>query len=165
EFGVVFLLFTIGLDYSLPQIHALRGQVLGLGTAQVALCTAVVALLLWAFGMNGPAAFAIGAIFAQSSSTVIGSLLAEQGEDATPHGRLGLAMSGFQDVTAVPFIVIIPALRVAASFDVIAMELALAIGKAAVAFALVFLVGRKLLNPLFRTVSRYRSPELFTLTV
>lgn len=165
EFGVVFLLFTIGLDYSLPQIHALRGQVLGLGTAQVALCTAVVALLLWAFGMNGPAAFAIGAIFAQSSSTVIGSLLAEQGEDATPHGRLGLAMSVFQDVTAVPFIVIIPALGVAASFDVIAMELALAIGKAAVAFALVFLVGRKLLNPLFRTVSRYRSPELFTLTV
>lgn len=165
EFGVVFLLFTIGLDYSLPQIHALRGQVLGLGTAQVALCTAVVALLLWAFGMSGPAAFAIGAIFAQSSSTVIGSLLAEQSEDATPHGRLGLAMSVFQDVTAVPFIVIIPALGVAATFDVIAMELVLAMGKAAVAFALVYLVGRKLLNPLFRTVSRYRSPELFTLTV
>ena len=165
EFGVVFLLFTIGLDYSLPQIHALRGQVLILGTAQVALCTAVVALTLWSFGMSGPAAFAIGAIFAQSSSTVIGSLLGEQGEDATPHGRLGLAMSVFQDVTAVPFIVIIPALGVAASANVIAMELVLAIGKAAAAFALVYLVGKRLLNPLFGTVSRFRSSELFTLTV
>src|SRR5690606_34886602 len=110
-------------------------------------------------------AFATGAIFAQSSSTVIGSLLGEQGEDATPHGRLGLAMSVFQDVTAVPFIVIIPALGVAASANVIAMELVLAIGKAAAAFALVYLVGKRLLNPLFGTVSRFRSSELFTLTV
>src|SRR5690606_18817892 len=136
-----------------------------LGTAQVALCTAVVALTLWSFGMSGPAAFAIGAIFAQSSSTVIGSLLGEQGEDATPHGRLGLAMSVFQDVTAVPFIVIIPALGVAATLDVIAIELVLAIAKAAVAFALVYLAGKRLLNPLFGTVSRFRSSELFTLTV
>ena len=60
EFGVVFLLFTIGLNYSLPQLHALRHQVLGLGTAQVLLSTALVALLLWLAGLPAAAAFVIG---------------------------------------------------------------------------------------------------------
>jgi len=108
EFGVVFLLFTIGLNYSLPQLHALRHQVLGLGTAQVVFTTAIVGVLVWLAGVPAAAAFVIGAVFAQSSSTIIGSQLSEQGEENSPHGRLGLAMSVFQDVTAVPFLVVIP---------------------------------------------------------
>lgn len=165
EFGVVFLLFTIGLNYSLPQLNALRHQVLGLGTAQVALCTLVVSVLVWMMGVPGPAAFVIGAVFAQSSSTIIASLLTEQGEDNSPHGRLGLAMSVFQDVTAVPFLVIIPVLGVAANVGVIASNLGVALAKAALAFALVFFVGRWVLRPLFRQVARRRSAEVFTLAV
>ncbi len=138
EFGVVFLLFTIGLNYSLPQLHALRHQVLGLGTAQVVLTAAIVALLLWALGMSPAAAFVIGAVFAQSSSTLIGSQLAEQGELNAPHGRLGLAMSVFQDVTAVPFLVVIPVLGMATGAEVLASALGWAMAKAALAFALVF---------------------------
>ena len=165
EFGVVFLLFTIGLNYSLPQLHALRHQVLGLGTAQIMFTTAVVAVVLWLAGLSIPAAFVIGAVFAQSSSTIIGSQLAEQGEEGTPHGRLGLAMSVFQDVTAVPFLVVIPVLGMSAGSDVLSSALGWAIGKAVLAFALVFFVGRWLLRPLFKLVTRRRSAEAFTLAV
>lgn len=165
EFGVVFLLFSIGLNYSLPQLHAMRHQVLGLGTAQVALTTAAVAALLWLGGMGLAAAFVVGAVFAQSSSTIIGRQLAEQGEDGTPHGRLGLAISVFQDVTAVPFLVVIPVLGAASGADMLAGELGWALAKAVAAFALVFYAGRWALRPLFHLVAQRRSAELFTLTV
>ena len=165
EFGVVFLLFTIGLNFSLPQLNALRHQVLGLGTGQVALTTAAVGIAAWLAGVPGAAAFVIGAAFAQSSTTIIASLLKERGEDNAPHGRLGLAMSVFQDVTAVPFLVIIPALGVAAAADVLALELVWALAKGALAFALVFLAGRWLLRPLMHQVAERRSAEMFTLTV
>lgn len=165
EFGVVFLLFTIGLNFSLPQLNALRHQVLGLGTGQVALTTAAVGIAAWLAGVPGAAAFVIGAAFAQSSTTIIASLLKERGEDNAPHGRLGLAMSVFQDVTAVPFLVIIPALGVAVAADVLALELAWALAKGALAFALVFLAGRWLLRPLMHQVAERRSAEMFTLTV
>ena len=138
EFGVVFLLFSIGLNYSLPQLHAMRHQILGLGTAQVALTTAAVATLLWMTGLSPVVAFVIGAVFAQSSSTIIGRQLAEQGEDATPHGRLGLAISVFQDVTAVPFLILIPVLGAATGMNAIAAELGWAMAKAVLAFTLVF---------------------------
>lgn len=165
EFGVVFLLFTIGLNYSLPQLHALRHQVLGIGTAQVILTTAVVAVVLWLVGVPAAVAFVIGAVFAQSSSTIIGSQLTEQGEEGSPHGRLGLAMSVFQDVTAVPFLVIIPVLGMAAGSDVLSAALGWAIGKALLAFALVFFAGRWLLRPLFQFVTKRRSAETLTLAV
>lgn len=165
EFGVVFLLFAIGLNYSLPQLHALRHQVLGLGTAQVILTTIVVAILLWLAGWSPVMAFVIGAVFAQSSSTIIASLLTEQGEENSQHGRLGLAMSIFQDVTAVPFLVIIPVLGAGIAANQLAGELAMVLAKAVLAFALVFFAGRWLLRPLFHLVTQRRSPELFTLTV
>jgi monovalent cation:H+ antiporter-2, CPA2 family len=165
EFGVVFLLFTIGLNYSLPQLRTLRGQVLGLGTAQVALTTAVVALLLWLTGLPAEVAFVIGAVFAQSSSTIIASKLQEQGEENSPHGRLGLAMSVFQDVTAVPFLVVIPVLGAPGGGHRLAGALAWAMVKAVLAFVAVFVVGRWALRPLFTQVAHRRSPELFTLAV
>lgn len=165
EFGVVFLLFTIGLSYSLPQLHALRHQVLGLGTAQVILSTFIVWLLLWLAGIPGAVAFVIGAVFAQSSSTIIATQLTEQGEINTSHGRLGLAMSVFQDVTAVPFLVIIPVLGMAVGIDVLTGALGEAFIKAIIAFFLVFFLGRWLLRPLFRLVATNKSAEIFTLTV
>lgn len=165
EFGIVFLLFTIGLNFSLPQLHALRHQVLGLGTGQVVLTTLVVGLAAWLCGFEPAAAFVIGAVFAQSSTTIIGKQLAEQGEENTRHGRLGLAMSVFQDVTAVPFVVVIPVLGMAAGADVLAGTLGWAMVKAVLAFALVFVAGRWLLRPLFHVVAQQRSAEVFTLTV
>lgn len=165
EFGIVFLLFTIGLNFSLPQIHALRHQVLGLGTGQVFMTTAAVGLLAWAAGIAPAAAFVIGAVFAQSSTTIISKQLSEQGEEHSRHGKLGLAMSVFQDVTAVPFVVVIPVLGVAASADLIAGALGMALAKAAVALVVVVIAGRLLLRPAFHFVAQRQSAELFTLTV
>ena len=165
EFGVVFLLFTIGLNFSLPQLNAMRHQVLGLGTGQVALTTLAVGVVMWLAGLPMAAAFVFGAAFAQSSTTIISSLLNEQGEENTQHGRLGLAMSVFQDVTAVPFLVVIPVLGLSVSADVLAGTLGLALGKAMLAFALVFFAGRWLLRPLFHLVTKRRSLEMFTLAV
>ncbi|MBN1928998.1 MAG: cation:proton antiporter [Chlorobiaceae bacterium] len=165
EFGVVFLMFTIGLNFSLPQLQALRHQVLGLGTGQVVFTTLLVGLIVWLSGVPVAAAFVFGAVFAQSSTSIIASLLAEQGEDNARHGRLGLAMSVFQDVTAVPFLVIIPVLGTSVAADVLAGALGWALAKAVLAFALVFITGRWMLHPLFHFISRRRSLEMFTLAV
>ena len=165
QFGVVFLLFTIGLNFSLPQLQVMRHQVLGLGTAQVAFTTLLVGFIVWLAGLPAAAAFVFGAVFAQSSTTIISSLLTEQGEENTQHGRLGLAMSVFQDVTAVPFLVIIPVLGAGVAAGVLAGTLGWALAKAILAFALVFFAGRWLLRPLFHFISERRSLEVFTLTV
>ncbi|MCU0897406.1 MAG: cation:proton antiporter [Burkholderiales bacterium] len=165
EFGVVFLLFTIGLAFSLPQLHAMRHAVLGLGTAQVALTTAAVGAGAWLAGLPPAAAFVVGAVFAQSSTTIIGKQLVEQGSDGSRHGRLAMAMSVFQDVTAAPFVVIIPALAAAGTTSTAAASLAWVLAKAVLAFVLVLGAGHWLLRPLFRVVAARRSAELFTLTV
>ncbi|HNP34301.1 MAG TPA: cation:proton antiporter [Woeseiaceae bacterium] len=165
EFGIVFLLFTIGLNFSLPQMQALRHRVLGLGTGQVAFTTLLVGFVMWLAGLPLTVAFVFGAVYAQSSTTIISSLLSEQGEENTQHGRLGLAMSVFQDVTAVPFLVVIPVLGMSVSMDALAVTLGLALAKAVLAFALVFFVGRWLLRPLFHLISERRSVEVFSLAV
>jgi len=165
EFGVVFLLFTIGLSFSLPQLRALRHQVFGLGTGQVVLTTLVIGGALWLAGMPPAPAFVFGAVFAQSSTTIIASLLAEQREDGTRHGRMGVALSVFQDVTAVPFIVVIPVLGGAAGAGVLAAALGGAMLKALLAIALVFVAGRWLFRPFVHQVAVSRSSELFTLAV
>lgn len=165
EYGIVFLLFTIGLSFSLPQLQALRRTVLWLGTAQVVLTTALVGVLAWLSGLSPVAAFVVGAVFAQSSTTILSKLLEEQREEQSRHGRLGLAMSVFQDVTAVPFVVIIPVLGLAVGAEAIALSLGWAMVKAALALVLVYAAGRWLLRPLFHLIVARRSTELFTLTV
>lgn len=165
EFGIVFLMFTIGLNYSLPQLQALRHQVLALGTGQVAFTTLLVGIIVWFSGLSAASAFVFGAVFAQSSTSIIASLLAEQGEEHSRHGRLGLAISVFQDVTAVPILVIIPVLGTSVAADVLAIALGLALAKAALAFVLVFIAGRWLLHPLFHFITGRSSLEMFTLAV
>lgn len=162
EFGVVFLLFTIGLEFSLPKVLAMRHMLLGMGSAQVLLTTAVVAAIAWLAGMPGAAAFAVGAVLAQSSTSIISKQLTEQNEINSRHGRLSLGISVFQDVTAVPFIIVIPALAAGAA-DTISGPLALALIKGAAAFAIMFALGRWLLRPLFHEIASARSAELFTL--
>jgi len=165
EFGVVFLLFTIGLNFSLPEIHALRHQVLGLGTGQVVFTTILVGLVAWSAGLPPVAAFVVGAVFAQSSTTIISKQLAEQHEDNSRHGKLAVAMSVFQDVTAVPFVVVIPVLGMAAGADALTGALGWALLKAVLALAVVILAGRWLLPPTIHFIAKRRSAEIFTLTV
>lgn len=164
EFGIVFLLFTIGLSFTPAQVYALRHTMLMLGLGQVALTTLLVMALLMLLGLPAATAFVMGAIAAQSSTTVISKQLSEQAEDQSPPGRLAVSISVFQDVTAVPFIVVIPVLGSALATD-IAADLGIAMLKAVLAMALVILLGRTLLRPLFHQVASKKSTELFTLTV
>lgn len=165
EFGVVFLMFTIGLNFSLPQLKALRHQVLGLGTGQVVFTTLLVGGIVWLAGLPVASAFLFGAVYAQSSTSIIASFLSEQGEENSKHGRLGIALSVFQDVTAVPFLVIIPVLGASVDAEVLAWSLGWALAKAVLAFLLVFITGRWLLHPLFQLIAGRRSLEMFTLAV
>lgn len=164
EFGIVFLLFTIGLSFPVAHIYALRHVILGAGTAQVVLTTLVVTILLWSLGVTVGGAFVIGAVFAQSSTTIITRQLLEQGEDQTRHGRLATTLSVFQDVTAVPFVVLIPVLGRVAPQEA-AQALGLSSVKAALAFGVLFLAGRYVFRSLFHLVAVWRSTELFTITV
>jgi len=164
EFGIVFLLFTIGLNFTMPQIYAMRHTILGLGVGQVGLTTLIVTILLIMCGFDPAISFVLGAIAAQSSTTVISKQLVEQGEANSHHGRLALSLSVFQDITAVPFIVIIPVLGTAVA-AAIAGSLGLAVAKAALAMLLVIGIGRLLFRPIFHMVASKQSAELFTLTV
>jgi CPA2 family monovalent cation:H+ antiporter-2 len=125
----------------------------------------LVVVTVFAVAGHTAAAFVVGAVFAQSSTTVISRQLAEQGEEHSRHGRLGTAMSVFQDVTAVPFVIVIPALGIAAATGSIGSTMMWAVVKALLAFGIVFVVGRWVLRPLFHAVAGSRSAELFTLTV
>jgi CPA2 family monovalent cation:H+ antiporter-2 len=166
EFGVVFLLFTVGLNFSLPQLQAMRNTVLGLGVAQVALTTTLVGLGAWLFaGLPAAAAFVVGAVFAQSSTTIISNQLLAQGEDNSRHGRMGVGISVFQDVTAVPLLILLPVFGAAVGIVAAMGDIAVAVLKAVFAFLAVLLSGRWLLRPLFHYVATQRSAELFTLTV
>jgi CPA2 family monovalent cation:H+ antiporter-2 len=164
-FGIVFLLFTIGLSYSIADFRKFGGRILGLGAAQVVLTTAIVAAAAWWLGLAAAAAFVVGAVFAQSSTTIMGKQLEDQREENSKAGRLGLGMSVFQDLTAVPFVIVIPVLGVAATGLTLWTDLGLAIVKAALAVGAVVIAGRWALRPLFHFISRRHSAELFTLTV
>ncbi len=87
EFGIVFLMFSIGLEFSLPQLRSMRRAVFGLGFAQVAITTIAAVLALYLLGYGWPAGFALGGALAMSSTAIVSKMLAERMELATPHGR------------------------------------------------------------------------------
>ncbi|MCG7931550.1 MAG: monovalent cation:proton antiporter-2 (CPA2) family protein [Candidatus Thiodiazotropha lotti] len=164
EFGVVFLLFTIGLEFSLPQMMAMKGAVFGLGGTQVLLTGIVAALIAWLLGLETSAALITGAVLALSSTAIVTKQLSEQVELNTDHGRLGISILLFQDLAVIPMLVIIPLLSAGGS-DGMVMPLVWALVKAAAVFAVIMAFGHWILRPLFHEIARARSAELFTMTV
>lgn len=164
EFGVVFLLFTIGLEFSLPQMVAMKGSVFGLGGSQVMITASVIALLAWALGLTPHAALIAGAILALSSTAIVIKQLSEQLELNSEHGRLGVSILLFQDLAVIPLLVVIPILTGNGESG-LAMPLFIAVVKAVLVFAAIMAIGHWLLRPLFHEIARARSAELFTLTV
>ncbi len=164
EFGVVFLLFTSGLEFSLPKLSAMKNELLLFGTSQVATTTAATAAIAWLLGAGTTTAIVLGGAAAMTSTAVIAKQLADQGELTRPHGRLGVGISLFQDISSIPFIVLIPAL-VAGGAASAGIELLWAMAKGALAFIAVLVIGRRVLRPLFHEIATTRSPEIFTLTV
>lgn len=164
EFGVVFLMFTVGLEFSIPQLLALRGAVLGMGGAQVLLTTAAAALVAWLLGLSPAAAIVVGGILALSSTALVTKQLNEQLEIHSRHGRNAIGILLFQDLAVIPFLIIIPILA-SGSEQSMAGPLLLALVKGAAAFTIMFAVGHWLLRPLFREIAAAHSAELFVLTV
>jgi CPA2 family monovalent cation:H+ antiporter-2 len=164
DIGVVFLVFTLGLEFSLPRLVAMRWEVLGVGGAQVLVTTAIVALVaVVLFGIAPAVAVVIGGAVAMSSTAIIISQLTEQSENNRTHGRVAVAICLFQDLSFPLFLALVSVLVGGAGAD--AVHIAGAIGIAVVALALVLAAGRWLLRPLFLMIAGVRSAELFSLAV
>jgi CPA2 family monovalent cation:H+ antiporter-2 len=163
EFGVVFLMFTIGLEFSLPRLFAMRRIVFGLGLAQVGVTLAAVAANAMFWGVSWQASVALGGALAMSSTAILSKLLTERRELDAAHGREVMGVLLFQDLAVVPLLVLIPALS--QPVDALAGELGLALAKAALLLGLVLFVGQRLMHAWFSLVARRKSSELFILNV
>ncbi len=164
EFGVVFLLFTIGLEFSFPQLHAMRWAVGVLGSIQVLVCLALFGATAWWLTGSSGAGIVLGGALALSSTAIVTKQLTEQLEIHTRHGRRAVGVLLFQDLAVVPLLIAIPILAGNAN-DSLATELGLALLKGILVFAAMVWIGRKGLRPIFHEVAAARSNELFTLTV
>ena len=164
EFGVVFLLFAIGLEFSLPQMMAMKGMVFGLGGSQVIITALLASGAAWLLGLAPNAAIVVGGILALSSTAIVSKQLSEQVELNTPHGRHGISILLFQDLAVIPLLVMIPLLAGASEQGLWSL-LGWALLKAALVFAAIMAIGHWLLRPLFHEIASARSAELFTLTV
>ncbi len=163
DFGVVFLVFTLGLEFSLPRLVAMRWEVLGVGGAQVLVTISIVAAIAIVFFKVAPAvAVVIGGAVAMSSTAIIIAQLTEQSENNRTHGRLAVAICLFQDLSFPLLLALISALSGGA---VDTEHILGAIGIAALALLLVLAAGRWLLRPLFLMIASVRSAELFSLAV
>jgi CPA2 family monovalent cation:H+ antiporter-2 len=163
EFGIVFLMFSIGLEFSLPQLRAMSRAVFGLGLAQVAITTIAAMVGLHFLHYSWLAGFALGGALAMSSTAIVSKMLAERNELATPHGRDVMAVLLFQDLAVVALLIAVP--TIAEGGDDLWTSLALALGKAALALAVILFFGQKPMRAWFTLIARLRSPELFMLNV
>jgi monovalent cation:H+ antiporter-2, CPA2 family len=166
DFGVVFLVFTLGLEFSLPRLVAMRWEVLGVGGAQVLVTTGIVAAAaVMVFHVAVPAvAVVTGGAVAMSSTAIIISQLTEQSENNRTHGRLAVAICLFQDLSFPLFLALVSVLA-GGGQAVDAAHIITAVGAAILALLLVLAAGRWLLRPLFLVIASVRSAELFSLAV
>jgi CPA2 family monovalent cation:H+ antiporter-2 len=163
EFGVVFLMFTIGLEFSLARLYSMKRIVFGLGAMQVLGCVLLVTLVGALAGLGWGASFALGGTLAMSSTAILSKLLSDRLELDSRHGRETIGVLLFQDLAVVPLLILIPALSKPA--DEMLTTLALATVKAVVMLSIVLFLGQKLMRRWFFQVARQRSAEFFMLNV
>lgn len=160
ELGVVFMLFIIGLELSWSRLTSIRKQAFWLGVLQVVATAAFIATVAVIAGCRTETAIIIGGGLALSSTALVMQLIEENNKKATQLGRLSLAVLLVQDLAVVPMLVLVPAL--ANNKEGIAIELLIVIAKAGVALALIFVLGRIILRPLYRMIASLSNPEIFT---
>ncbi|XP_004306809.1 PREDICTED: LOW QUALITY PROTEIN: K(+) efflux antiporter 2, chloroplastic-like [Fragaria vesca subsp. vesca] len=168
EFGVVFLLFNIGLELSVERLSSMKKYVFGLGSAQVLVTAVVIGLVAhYVCGLPGPAAIVIGNGLALSSTAVVLQVLQERGESTSRHGRGTFSVLLFQDLAVVVLLILIPLISPNSSkggigFQAIAEALGLAAVKAAVAITAIIAGGRLLLRPIYRQIADNQNAEIFS---
>ena len=175
EFGVVFLMFVIGLEFNLPKLRSMRTLVFGLGFSQVLLTMAGTlaghVLLVWgwnavageAWQMGWRGAVVLGGAMAMSSTAIVVKLMAERLELESEHGRRVLGVLLFQDLAVVPLLVLIPALN--ESGGELMMSLGVALLKAVVLLTILLVGGQRVMRWWLTLVARYKSEELFMLNL
>ena len=163
EIGVVFLMFSIGLEFSLPKLITMRRVVFGLGAAQVILTLAIVLAAAMALDIPWQTGIVLGGALAMSSTAILAKLLAERFELNSPHGRQIIGILLFQDLAVVPLLIIIPAL--AAPPENLAMNLGTALLKAAIVLTVLLFFGPRVMRGWFHLVAKRKSSELFVLNV
>ncbi len=163
EYGVVFLLFTIGLEFSLPLLIRMRGAVLGLGGFQVLFSTLATTALAMYLGFSIEVSLVLGGVVTMSSTALVIKQLTDQVELHSRHGRNAVGILLFQDIMVIPFLILVASLS-NPSGDTPLISVLPALGQVLIALVVIFSLGRWVLRPLFRAVARYRSTELFTLT-
>ncbi len=171
ELGVVFLMFSIGLEFSLQKLLSMRKAVFGLGFVQVA-ATIVLAMLgiqlaAWVlpqyFAMDWRASLALGGALAMSSTAIVSKMLSEKLELESAHGRQIISVLLFQDLAVVPLLILVPAF--ASNSDHLGQALAVAGGKAILMLSLLFVLGKRFVRMWFAMVVKRRSQELFMLNL
>ncbi len=159
ELGIVFLLFDIGLHFSLGHIRSQARDIFGFGPVQVLGATLAIGLIAMLFGLPPVAAFIVGATLALSSTAVVVGLIAERQQQNCPVGLTATAILIFQDVAAIFLLIVAGALG---TNDAILPTVGLALAKAAIAFGIAVLLARVVVRPLFDLVGRGRNEEVFT---
>ena len=163
EFGVVFLLFSLGLEFAFPRLLAMRRVVFGLGGGQVVVCTAVFFGVAAALDMSPASAFIVAGALALSSTAMVTRELARGNQLYMRFGQLSFAVLLFQDLASVFFLALIPVLSMGG--DGIALSIGWTLIKAMALFGLILLIGRYALPLLFLEAARARSEEMFVLAV
>lgn len=160
EFGVIFLMFVIGLDLSLGRLWAMRRWVFGLGSLQIAITGCVIGAIAFGFGNSPAASLVLGACLALSSTAIVMQLLAESRLLGTPLGRSSFSILLMQDLAVVPILFLVGVLGAQVE-GALLPALLRAIGEAAAVLTFIYFAGRVVLRPLLRLVARTRNAEMF----
>ena len=163
ELGIVFLLFTLGLEFSLPKLVAMRHLVVTVGSLQVGISLVIFMLVAMLLGQSFAAAITIGGILALSSTAIVIRQLSESGGMKKKSGQLSVAVLLFQDVAVVPLLIVIPLLAQGGDSSFL-LALLFALVKGVFVVSLLLLAGKWVLPRLFNLVAQVRTDELFVLT-
>ena len=159
EFGVVFLLFMIGLELTLDRLVSMRKNVFGFGTLQVLLCALIMGGITYSLSGDFNISFVAGFVFALSSTAVILQVLTERGEEVTQYGRLSIATLILQDLAFVPLLIMIPLL---ADKDAdIFYTVGSALFQAIIVLLAIVVIGKRFLRPIYKLIAQTGSQELF----
>ena len=165
EIGIVFLMFSIGLEFSLPKLRAMRRLVFGLGGLQVGVTMLSVMGILMLTGVPFNWAFAVSGALAMSSTAIVSRILSEKTELGQPHGQMAMGVLLMQDIAVVPLMILIPALSGNGGEGSLWVALGLAGLKMLITLGVLFVVGSKVMSRWFRLVAKRKSSELFMINV
>ena len=162
EIGIVLLLFTLGIEFSLERLRRIKRAIFLGGGLQLGLTIGATMVVLALMGIGWRTGFYTGALIALSSTAIVLKVLADRGETTTPKGQLALGILIFQDLAIVALVLVLPLLAGEGGSP---LAIARGLGTAAVIVVMVLIVARKLMPPILERVARTCSPEIFLLTI